>query len=255
MARLLLQVSRIEPAQKKMLRASETARIGPEALGARKASQTPSRCGNTSSGRNVTMLIGTSLRRPVCASPAHRTLARIGACETRMDEVAYPRTDSVRVERCDFDADGAEELLVQSPRMAALLRPARGGTLKLDFRPTAVTLINSMQRHRAYHDRLREASHGHPHRVASIHDNVRSLEEGLERFLSMTAGQEIRFDCSCFHPQKALRTTRRFALDENAALAGVLTPCVPLERGAWTSLARPRSTARDGRATRRGFAA
>src|SRR6266702_3810306 len=64
-----------------------------------------------------------------------------------------------RVELLDYDADGANELLLTSPESQALLKPNDGGTLAaFDFRPAAATLVNSiLRRPEAYHTRLREA--------------------------------------------------------------------------------------------------
>ena len=142
--------------------------------------------------------------------------------ETLADEVAFPPSHALRIERRDFDADGAEELVISSPRMAALIHPAAGGTLGvLDFRPSAVTLINSLQRRpEAYHDRLRETSRGDASRVASIHDNVRSREEGLERFLHYDRWPRNAFRLLLFSPAKSFDDYSAIQLDENAALAG-----------------------------------
>jgi alpha-amylase len=142
--------------------------------------------------------------------------------ETLADEVAFPRSDALRIERGDFDADGAEELVVSSRRMAALIRPAGGGTLgALDFRPSSVTLINSLQRRpEAYHDRLREASHGDGGCVASIHEMVRSREEGLERFLQYDRWPRNAFRLLLFSPGKHFEDYPAVQLEENAALAG-----------------------------------
>ncbi len=142
--------------------------------------------------------------------------------ETLAHEVAFPRSDALRIERRDFDSDGAEELVVSSRRMSALIRPAGGGTLgALDFRPSAVTLINSLQRRpEAYHDRLREASQGEAGAVASIHDNVRSREEGLERFLRYDRWPRNAFRLLLFSPGKSFDDYPAISLEENAALAG-----------------------------------
>src|SRR2546425_5344024 len=52
-----------------------------------------------------------------------------------------------RVELLDYDADGANELLITSPEAQALLKPSDGGTIAaLDFRPAAATLVNSILR-------------------------------------------------------------------------------------------------------------
>jgi len=106
--------------------------------------------------------------------------------------------------------------------MAALLDPADGGTLAtLDFRPSAVTLINSMQRRaEAYHARLREASHGGASGVASIHDQVRSREGGLERFLRYDGWPRNSFRLLLFSPEKKFEDYQELHLEENAALAG-----------------------------------
>jgi len=141
--------------------------------------------------------------------------------ETLAAEVAaVPET--VQIERTDFDADGAEEIMVTSPRMSALIRPAAGGTIEaLDFRPLAVTLINSLQRRpEAYHDRLREVSRAEPGCVASIHDNVRSREEGLERYLRYDPWPRNAFRLLLFPPDKTFEDYSAIHLDENAALAG-----------------------------------
>jgi alpha-amylase len=142
--------------------------------------------------------------------------------ETLADEAEFGQNNAVRIERTDFDADGNEEMVVSSLRMSALVRPGGGGTIEsLDFRPSAVTLINSLQRRpEAYHDRLRAASHGHAGRVASIHDNVRSREEGLERFLQYDRWPRNAFRLLLFSPAKTFEDYAAVRLDENAALAG-----------------------------------
>jgi hypothetical protein len=142
--------------------------------------------------------------------------------ETLADEVAFPQKSKVRIERTDFDADGADEFVVSSPRMSALVRPAAGGTIEaLDFRPCAMTLINSLQRRpEAYHDRLREAGRDEPGRVASIHDNVRSREEGLERFLQYDRWPRNAFRVLLFSPARSHEDYAAVRLDENSDLAG-----------------------------------
>jgi hypothetical protein len=136
-------------------------------------------------------------------------------------EIAAPPRDVVRIVRCDFDADGAEELYATSRELAALFRPTDGGTLSaLDCRAAGVTLINSIQRRpEAYHSRLREASHGGG-QVASIHDVVRSKEEGLERFLHYDRWTRSSFRLLLFSPEKTFDDYRELRLDEHAALAG-----------------------------------
>ena len=141
--------------------------------------------------------------------------------ETLLDELSRSRADGLHIEQNDFDADGREELYVTSKSLAALLRPADGGTLiSLDFRPAAVTLVNSMQRRpEAYHRRLREVSSGASGQVASIHDQVRCKEDGLERFLRYDRWPRNAFRLLLFPADKSFKDYQELQLEENAALA------------------------------------
>ena len=142
--------------------------------------------------------------------------------ETLAGEITSPESDALRVERSDFDADGAEELYVTSPRLAALLKPSDGGTLgALDCRSTSVTLINSMQRRvEAYHSRVSQTSAPRPNQVASIHDQALSKESGLERFLRYDRWPRSSFRMLLFGPEKTFEDYCELRLDEHALLAG-----------------------------------
>ena len=143
--------------------------------------------------------------------------------EVLLDDMGRSRGEGVHIEQTDFDGDGREELYVTSKSLAALLRPADGGTLlSLDFRPSAVTLVNSMQRRpEAYHQRLREASSGGASgQVASIHDQVRSKEDGLERYLRYDRWPRNAFRLLLFPANKSFKDYEELKLEENPALAG-----------------------------------
>ena len=142
--------------------------------------------------------------------------------ETLAAEIVPESRCSTCVERSDFDADGAEELYVTSPRLAALLKPSDGGTLAaLDYRGTSVTLINSMQRRvEAYHSRLSQASSPRPNQVASIHDQVRAKESGLERYQRYDRGPRSSFRALLIAPDKTFEDYGELRLNEHAALAG-----------------------------------
>src|SRR5256885_14228098 len=110
-----------------------------------------------------------------------------------------------RVELLDYDADGANELLFTSLEAQALVKPNDGGTIAaLDFRPSAATLVNSvLRRPEAYHTRLREAA-GKPATgaVASIHEQTRVKEPGLERFLRYDRWPRHAFRVMIFYPPR-----------------------------------------------------
>jgi len=128
-----------------------------------------------------------------------------------------------RVELLDYDADGANELLFTSPESQALLKPTDGGTIAaLDFRPAAATLVNSiLRRPEAYHTRLREAA-GKPATgaVASIHEQTRVKEPGLERFLRYDRWPRHAFRVMIFDPSRTHADYEALELREDAGFAG-----------------------------------
>jgi len=127
-----------------------------------------------------------------------------------------------RVEMLDYDTDGKNELLFTGPEYQALLKPSDGGTLAaLDFRSSAATLINSMQRRpEAYHARLREAPQTATGLVASIHEQTRVKEPNLERFLKYDRWARHAFRILVFDPRKTHADYESLRLMEDASFAG-----------------------------------
>jgi 4-alpha-glucanotransferase len=127
-----------------------------------------------------------------------------------------------RVELLDYDTDGKNELLFTGPEYQALLKPSDGGTLAaLDFRPTAATLVNSMQRRpEAYHTRLREAAQTTPGVVTSIHEQTRVKEPNLERFLKYDRWPRHAFRILVFDPKRTQADYEGLQLMEDAGFAG-----------------------------------
>jgi alpha-amylase len=126
-----------------------------------------------------------------------------------------------RVELLDYDADGANELLFTAPEYQALLKPTDGGTLAaFDFRPAAATLINSISRRpEAYHARLRDASQTTVG-VASIHEQTRVKEPGLERFLRYDRWPRHSFRVLLFDLARTHAEYEMLQLDEHPGFAG-----------------------------------
>ena len=128
-----------------------------------------------------------------------------------------------RVELLDYDADGANELLITSPEAQALLKPSDGGTIAaLDFRPAVATLVNSiLRRPEAYHARLREAAgNPTPGAIASIHEQTRVKEPGLERFLRYDRWPRHAFRVLIFDPARTHADYENLELHEDAGFAG-----------------------------------
>jgi 4-alpha-glucanotransferase len=122
----------------------------------------------------------------------------------------------------DFNADGRDEIYLTSDRYAALVIPDDGGTIAaLDFRPTNVALINSLQRRpETYHTKLRNLSTQHAQGAQSIHDQTRVKEPGLERYLIYDRWPRNSFRLLLFDSGKTHEDYAAIRLDENAALAG-----------------------------------
>jgi hypothetical protein len=148
-----------------------------------------------------------------------RNLIRAEAIADRQ----IPGALAARVELLDYDADGANELLFTGPQSQALLKPGDGGTIAaLDFRPAAATLVNSiLRRPEAYHTRLREAN-GVPTTgaVASIHEQTRMKEPGLERFLRYDRWPRHAFRVLLFDPSRTQADYEALELHEDAGFAG-----------------------------------
>ena len=85
----------------------------------------------------------------------------------------------------DHDLDGRDEILIESHWANVYVSPGRGGAIfELDLRRPEVNLLATMRRYEeAYHEELRNASHGDlGDGTVSIHDIVVAKEEGLEAF-------------------------------------------------------------------------
>jgi 4-alpha-glucanotransferase len=142
--------------------------------------------------------------------------------ETAVELLRTKAGAAVVSEKCDFDADGGEEIYLSSQTFAALVNPGDGATLAaLDYRPSAVALINSLQRRaEAYHGRLTEVTHAGSGSVASIHDVVRVKEPGLEHRLRHDRWARHSFRLLLFPMGKTFADFDGVRLEESAAFAG-----------------------------------
>jgi hypothetical protein len=111
--------------------------------------------------------------------PVYRSLIE---AEKALD--AVESKPGAKVEITDFDADGSEEILVESPELNLTFAPALGGSLiELDFKPCSLNLIDIVsRREEGYHRRLREAA-GEEREAANVHDAVLVKEKDLHKHL------------------------------------------------------------------------
>ena len=133
-----------------------------------------------------------------------------------------PGATMSRVESLDYDADGATELLFTAPESQALLKPSDGATIAFfDFRPAHATLINSIiRRPEAYHARVRAAATLPVGHVASIHEQTRVKEVGLEKFLRYDRFPRHAFRVLLFDPAKTHANFEALELHEDPGFAG-----------------------------------
>lgn len=141
--------------------------------------------------------------------------------ETIADGLCQQAKQYRTTRQLDFDSDGRTEIEVTSPKFAAVVKPSGGGTLEiLDFRPSAVTLINSLQRRvEAYHSRLQNAT-VYGGKVASIHSQTLAKEPGLEKRLKYDRWPRHTFRLLLFDPWKTHDDFDALRLEENPAFAG-----------------------------------
>jgi len=105
------------------------------------------------------------------------------------DRMAAERegASGVRMERRDYDADGCDDVVVETGAFTAVFRPRRGATLvQLALRRHDFDVTDTLTRRReAYHLRVDEAPLGGAgHRTRSIHDRILAREPGLNALLT-----------------------------------------------------------------------
>ena len=169
-------------------------------------------------------LLARRFRRALFAASAHGAVALAGAGgdDSRRAGASEARVCRV-VQKFDFDADGRDEIYFTSQKYAALVTPDDGGTISaIDFRPANATLINSlMRRPEAYHAARADLRESDPLSVESIHDQRRTKEEGLDRWLKYDRWPRNAFRLLVFGQRKTLSgLRRRCSLEEDAAAGG-----------------------------------
>ncbi len=159
------------------------------------------------------------LYSPHLRTAVWRSLIR---AETVADRLVHRRKHYAEVARLDFDADGREELYFTSESYAILVDPCDAATVSaIDFRAPNVALINSLARRpESYHARLRNLSTKSVQGAVSIHEQSRTKEEGLERFLNYDRWPRNSFRLLLFSQDKTFQDCASVQLEEDPALAG-----------------------------------
>src|SRR2546428_579106 len=139
----------------------------------------------------------------------HETCRNLSEAETRAEATAHQGREWLTMRVTDLDLDGHEEILISSRSLGVILAPACGGSLlELDYRPRCFNLSDVLtRREEAYHGKLAEAavrqgsSDGAP---ASIHDQLRVKEQGLDQVLRYDRQRRVRLLVPILFPPGSL---------------------------------------------------
>lgn len=91
-----------------------------------------------------------------------------------------------QIRAADFNFDLSSEVLLSNPELMAWFQPAVGGHLyELDIRSIGHNALATMQRRpEVYHEKIRRGANSSHQEAASIHDQVKFKQEGLDQMLT-----------------------------------------------------------------------
>lgn len=150
---------------------------------------------------------------PVLRYPIYHHLIR---AEQELDRME--RRTGVRTQVYDFDCDGQDEVIVESPTLNCYVKPSSGGALiECDYKPLGLNILDIVSRRQeGYHTKLRQARALTPsdQSVASIHDIVKTKEPGLEHYLDYDWYQHASLLDHFFAPATTLEQVWRSRYQE-----------------------------------------
>ncbi len=110
----------------------------------------------------------------------------------------------VKVERLDFDKDGLDEILINTPMLNLYLSPHLGGTLfELDYKPGIWNLTDVITRYEeTYHKKIKESISDlqDTKNTKSIHCELASKEKGITKYLQYDWYRRVSLIDHFFHP-------------------------------------------------------
>jgi alpha-amylase len=114
----------------------------------------------------------------------HAVYENLLHAEKLCNEIDTEAGDFTDIEGGDFDSDGNREILLRNRRVGIVMSPAQGGSIyELDYLPALFNLLNTLRRHKeGYHQKVATTA-GEVRKGASIHDQLLSKEQGLDKYL------------------------------------------------------------------------
>jgi hypothetical protein len=149
----------------------------------------------------------------------HETYRNLIEAETLAEAAAHRGRAWLTMRVTDLDLDGHEEIVISTRSLGVILAPACGGSLlELDYRPKRFNLSDVLtRREEAYHGKLAAAamhqgpSGGAP---ASIHDQLRVKEQGLDKVLRYDRHRRVSFRDRFLSPASSWETFDRIDEEE-----------------------------------------
>jgi hypothetical protein len=165
------------------------------------------------------------------------------AADKLVDAAVKSSPNWIDVRKADFDRDGRDELIAETPSINIFIAPAHGGSIfELDYKPIEYNLCNNLtRREEAYHQQIIDNVNKKPveGEAASIHDMIVSKEKGLEKHLKYDwyrrafmldhfFGDHANIDnyMACAHPEQGDFVNTEYELDyrtENNSLIVTLS--------------------------------
>jgi alpha-amylase len=114
----------------------------------------------------------------------HAVYQNLLEAEDLCNRIESEGKDFVDIDGADFDADGLPDINLRNGRIGLMIAPGRGGSIwEFDFIPARYNLLNTLHRQpEGYHKQVAQAGDTIKE-GASIHDQVRTKEKGLEDLL------------------------------------------------------------------------
>jgi len=149
----------------------------------------------------------------------HETYRNLIEAETHAEAAAHRGHAWLTMRVTDLDLDGHEEIVMSTRSLGVILAPACGGSLlELDYRPKRFNLSDVLtRREEAYHGKLAEAAmHQSPSggTPASIHDQLRVKEQGLDKVLCYDRHRRVSFLDRFLSPASSWETFDRIDEEE-----------------------------------------
>lgn len=149
-------------------------------------------------------------------------------------EVELHLEPAARLELLDFDGDGREELVLRHPQAELYFQLADGATLReIDFKPSAVPLVNSLKRQPEFYHRFLEGNAGssEDREIQQGHNHLTPQERELDRFLRYDRYGKHCFRFYLFPAGKNLEDYDRQTLEEQGRFAAGPYASLFLEEG------------------------